>query len=521
MKTRWRQHEFILISVVAVLQIMVFVWQMFQLSDEQRAATFLQDVVTGSSQPSWKHALLPGIGQVLLFYACYVLINTVLLRSIRRLLPKDRNRLLLKTVTVLVLEVILLSWLLCLGVNSLSYFGQPHILNYEGYQLLALLGYNDKPLSDLFFGFERAIALVGLVLLFTLLREIAITYIERPGVKRSYSILIANTVTGLLLVYFLLPFIWSAIRQDHDNDLFVLYHSHFIPVLLLYIYNTYWLFPSKGNAPFFSSRILKQLLIASLIATIPFALIMPPGDFPLEFLMYWAIQLFIITPITWMLYQQRKDKILELRGVEKELVKSQTDLQFLRSQINPHFLFNTLNTLYGTALIEKSERTAEGIQKLGDMMRFMLHENNLDFIPLARDVEYLKNYISLQKLRTQSSSNIFIEEKIDEKGYKHSIAPMLLIPFVENAFKHGISLKDKSWIYIDLVCDETGIHFEVKNSVHQQTANDPERDHTGIGIQNVRQRLALLYPGAHDLNISETEKEFAVTLFIRIPAKNS
>ena len=134
-----------------------------------------------------------------------------------------------------------------------------------------------------------------------------------------------------------------------------------------------------------------------------------------------------------------KNKILQLRGAEKALVKSKADLQFLRSQTNPHFLFNVLNTLYGTALQKKADRTSEGIQKIGDMMRFMRHENKLDLIEMRREVEYLENYIALQKLLTQSSPGIIIEDNIKGQNCKYKIAPMLLIPFVENAFKHGIS----------------------------------------------------------------------------------
>jgi two-component system LytT family sensor kinase len=166
-----------------------------------------------------------------------------------------------------------------------------------------------------------------------------------------------------------------------------------------------------------------------------------------------------------LLYQQRKDKILQLRGAEKALTKSKADLQFLRSQINPHFLFNILNTLYGTALREQAKDTAAGVQKLGDMMRFMLRDNHLDFIPMNSEVSYLKNYISLQKLRVEPDADIMIEENISDDKYGHLIAPMLLIPFVENAFKHGINPLDRSWIKINLSCDRQQIYFEVRNSV--------------------------------------------------------
>lgn len=202
-------------------------------------------------------------------------------------------------------------------------------------------------------------------------------------------------------------------------------------------------------------------------------------------------------------------------GAQKELIKSKADFQFLRSQINPHFLFNVLNTLYGTALQENAGRTAEGIQKLGDMMRFMLHENNLDFIDMHQEVDYLNNYIALQKLRTQYSPEITIEDNISGQNCKHKIAPMLLIPLVENAFKHGISLKEKSWIKISLHCNEIDILFEVRNSVHQRQENDPEKDKSGIGFKNVLERLKLIYPGKFQIAVNEDGKEFFIQLSIQ------
>jgi LytS/YehU family sensor histidine kinase len=196
-------------------------------------------------------------------------------------------------------------------------------------------------------------------------------------------------------------------------------------------------------------------------------------------------------------------------------VKSKTDLQFLRSQINPHFLFNVLNTLYGTALQENAMITAEGIQKLGDMMRFMLHENNLDFIEMHKEIEYLKNYIALQKLRTQSSPDIIIEDNISDQNCNRKIAPMLLIPLVENAFKHGISLKERSWIKINLECSQDQIVFEVHNSMHAKIDNDPEKERSGIGFKNVLERLKLIYGNRFQISVNGDGKEFFVKLAIQ------
>ncbi|HWW39296.1 sensor histidine kinase, partial [Pedobacter sp.] len=206
----------------------------------------------------------------------------------------------------------------------------------------------------------------------------------------------------------------------------------------------------------------------------------------------------------------------EIFTLKTELGKSDATLHFLKSQINPHFLFNALNTLYGTALQEHADRTSEGIQKLGDMMRFMLQENMEDKISLSRDVEYLKNYIDLQKLRTSVSTDVTIETQIEEQLNELQIAPMLLIPFVENAFKHGISLQYPSHIKITLQTRSDTLYFDVYNSIHLKSVNDPERFKSGIGLQNVKQRLALLYPEKHELIIRENAKEFFIHLTLQL-----
>jgi LytS/YehU family sensor histidine kinase len=241
------------------------------------------------------------------------------------------------------------------------------------------------------------------------------------------------------------------------------------------------------------------------------------GKVIIFFLLYWAFLLLAVVPLCWLLYQQRKNQILQLKGMETALARSDADLQLLRSQINPHFLFNALNTLYATALQHDSERTAEGIQQLGDMMRFMLEDNTKEFIPMEKEMHYLKNYIGLQKLRVLSSPDILIEENLDDVRCNHLVAPMLFIPFVENAFKHGISGKEKSWIFIRMDCTDYDIHFEVRNSIHRRV--DMEAGRTGIGLQNVKGRLKLLYPGKHHLIVQEKNEEFIVRLHIIINEK--
>lgn len=229
-----------------------------------------------------------------------------------------------------------------------------------------------------------------------------------------------------------------------------------------------------------------------------------------------VLQMFITVPITWLLYKRQMKGDEQMNVLKKELGQSNANFDFLRSQINPHFLFNALNTIYGTALQEGADRTGEAVQKLGDMMRFMLQENMEEKISLKREIDYLENYISLQKLRTDANPMVQIETNILHKGTHFQLAPMLLIPFVENAFKHGISFREQSTISLKLEVKDRTLNFEVYNSKHAAQPTDPEKNKSGIGLENVKQRLELLYPGKHELIIKESSADFFVHLRLQM-----
>jgi two-component system LytT family sensor kinase len=316
----------------------------------------------------------------------------------------------------------------------------------------------------------------------------------------------------LLSVFFL-----SVVRSDWHN---IFIWSEIVLVAIgLYWYSFYNLIPAiliKGKA--FDSYLLKVMALLA-ISFFPVALfiyaIFKRGEASVIINLFnIGVSLFIVVPLSWFVYKGRLNKTKELHGLKTALGSSAANLDFLRSQINPHFLFNALNTLYGTSLQENAERTGEGIQKLGDMMRFMLQENMQEKISVAREVEYLNNYIDLQKLRTQTSPDILIQTTIDEQLNGLSIAPMLLIPFVENAFKHGISLREPSHIKVSLQTKENELLFDVYNSIHPKPGNDPEKDKSGIGLENVKQRLQLLYPNRHELVVRESGKEFFIHLTV-------
>ncbi|MEM1325717.1 MAG: histidine kinase [Bacteroidota bacterium] len=193
--------------------------------------------------------------------------------------------------------------------------------------------------------------------------------------------------------------------------------------------------------------------------------------------------------------------------------KLAAELAFLKAQINPHFLFNTLNNLFGSAQQSGDERTASGIAKLADMMRYMLADSEAEWVSLQAEINYLENYISLQEMRFTADDTIAIRLKVNGDLGGLLIAPMLLIPFVENAFKHGISLRSPSFIDIVIDVDNRNLLFRVQNSRHSHT--QLANNHS-IGLKNVQERLQLLYPKRHHLEITETQEYFDIQLQIRL-----
>jgi two-component system, LytTR family, sensor kinase len=202
----------------------------------------------------------------------------------------------------------------------------------------------------------------------------------------------------------------------------------------------------------------------------------------------------------------KQDKIRQ----EAENNKLNSELEFLKFQINPHFLFNTLNNIYSLAS-DKSDTTETAILKLSNLLRYAIYETNVDRISLQREIEQIENYLELQKLRLSAKKNIAIDFQLSGKLENYQIAPMLLIPFVENAFKHGISYLQDSKIVIRLSIVGNDLIFKVLNQKPIQVS--PLKDeYSGIGLSNVKRRLDLIYPQQYELKVQETESSFAITL---------
>jgi two-component system, LytTR family, sensor kinase len=194
---------------------------------------------------------------------------------------------------------------------------------------------------------------------------------------------------------------------------------------------------------------------------------------------------------------------------EMENEKLTAELAFLKSQVNPHFLFNTLNNICSLAR-KKSDDTENAIIKLSQIMRYMMYESKDEKVSLEKEVEYLENFIELQKMRI--SGKIRIDFRVEGPVSQWMIEPMLLIPFVENAFKHGISYIEESGIDILLRVTGEELNFRVENSIVTRGVEIPSG--AGIGLKNVLRRLELLYPGKHEISIDDHDFRYKVLLKI-------
>jgi sensor histidine kinase YesM len=195
--------------------------------------------------------------------------------------------------------------------------------------------------------------------------------------------------------------------------------------------------------------------------------------------------------------------------LEKEKQKTEVELKALKAQINPHFFFNTLNSIYSMAL-DKDERLPGTVLQLSDLMRYFLYESKDNFVPLEKELAVADNYIALQKIRSGEQLSIEISKQGDVNGQK--IAPLLLITFLENAFKHGAKgSSGNTFIKLTIKVEKNKLNFTVENNkglIDEVNTGD----HNGLGLENVKRQLELLYPGKHLLNIKDQPDRFVVAL---------
>ena len=203
-----------------------------------------------------------------------------------------------------------------------------------------------------------------------------------------------------------------------------------------------------------------------------------------------------------------KNKSLENKILQAQLELKEQELKFLKMQIHPHFLFNSLNTIYGFAL-KKKEEAPEMILKLSNLLDYILYQVDKPTVNLQDEINHLEDYISLEEMRFNDTLNVhFKKENINEFL---QVAPMLLIPFLENSFKHGKIINGKMHVAIHLYMENDILFFNIENS-----SESKRKMESGIGMENIKKRLEMLYPNAHDLNVSESENKFKVALKVKV-----
>ncbi len=313
---------------------------------------------------------------------------------------------------------------------------------------------------------------------------------------------------GHLLLFTILsnaPF-WSSILDELISLPF-----RIIPVYLV----LYWLFPG-----YLLQRKYVGFFLYSAVAVIPFASIqswvmylMYQGRMEVAWSWTWILSNFILASYILALalalkllrYWYHREKYIQ----ELSNARLEAELKFLKAQVHPHFLFNTLNNLY-TLTLKKAARAPEVVEKLSDLLRYMSYDANHQKVPLSNEIDYLHNYISLEKIRYDEKLEIAFTVNGATEGLE--IAPLILIPFVENSFKHGVSGRiAKCWITIHLLIEEKRLTFKVENSVPPEQ-EDVMGYKEGIGLKNVQRRLDLIYQNRHHLRVTKLEDSHLVVL---------
>lgn len=217
--------------------------------------------------------------------------------------------------------------------------------------------------------------------------------------------------------------------------------------------------------------------------------------------------LILAVVIKWFKYWYREQKSNQ-QLVEEKL---KAELNFLKAQVHPHFLFNTLNNLYALTL-KQSKEAPEVVLKLSDLLNYMLYDCRADEVAIDKEIKLVKDYIDLETMRYGDRLSISFNVLGKSDGMK--VAPLMLLPFIENSFKHGVSEEiDASWVNIDLELKEEKITLKVENSKSKQTdSEDTFHYKKGIGLNNVKRRLELLYPDRHQLEVHESEEAYLVIL---------
>jgi two-component system, LytTR family, sensor kinase len=343
---------------------------------------------------------------------------------------------------------------------------------------------------------DRKLKVYGLhLILWSLLLLLNYFFFRRPGLPIDFTFNILNWAIYLVLFYvnysLLIPLLLFRKKYFFYLSLLLIFFSMLV-YLKAEIDHKY--FPDFGRKEWRQFRLERQMqeMVPPQAKMEPAP---PPFDNKMPFRMYFIpglSQLFlIILASTSLRFIQKWQDDEKLKSeIEKE--KISTELSFLRQQINPHFLFNAINSIYSLSLSKKSA-APDAILKLSSILRYMLYESEKEFVTLSNEIQVITDYIELQKLRL--TNKVELTYNFEGNFEKYSIAPLLLIPLIENAFKHGVDNANNSFIDIRIGIENFRLELHVKNKI-VQTKKENIRN-SGIGIKNIVRRLELLYANAH------------------------
>ena len=316
-------------------------------------------------------------------------------------------------------------------------------------------------------------------------------FIKALIVNSFFAVIIPQIALTYVFIYWLLP------NYFYKRKNFILVGAVTVGALLVFdfvavgfknssiIYNAL-----MGEGVFgFNFLVLQRVVIIDVLSSLPIVL---------------GFALMIKLVKRWW----QKQKETELLAKEK----TKAELQLLKAQVHPHFLFNTLNNIYFFTLTNSTQAPVM-IKKLSGMLHYILNECNLSFVPLGKEIKMIRDYMALEKIRYAEQMQMTIDIQDDHDG--KMIAPLLLIPFVENSFKHGASkMITQPWIKLNLSVENNRLDFSIINSKPSNIESPMTKGN--IGLKNVRKRLELLYPGTHELNIVSEPDSYAVHLILQL-----
>jgi hypothetical protein len=311
-------------------------------------------------------------------------------------------------------------------------------------------------------------------------------------------------------------FIWVlftglvSLQLGQDNDVHWRSTTAGFIATCLYVFYTHFIVLIWYTGKRRDKRYWLKLTAIVLTGPLPFLLLHPTrSDFG-SYLMHLISTVPIFLLLSWL---ARVTENLVINTIKKEQLEKQAveaELHSLKAQINPHFLFNTLNNIH-TLVYKQASTAPEAVMHLASLMRYMIYESNAPTVPLSREMDYLQDYMSLQQLRYKNSP--VVDLQIEGETASCSIAPLLFIHLLENAYKHSPGRLEPGDLKVRIAINEGSLTFSVQNPIGKPSAN-PLEEPGGIGLPNVRKRLSLLYPDQHTLTIRNTGETFTVILTI-------